>query len=215
MKNKISTKFIVTVGVVMVCCGIFILSYDYFKSKKTSVYETMNFALTDQPTYYDYDDTNQEEIKSDTEETENGEVFVNQPYFIGRLEIPKINLIKGLASKESKYNDVSKNVAIMSQSTYPDVEKGNFVLAAHAGNAWNSFFANLYQLQIGDNAYVYYKGIKYTYTLVNVYNQDKTGYIKLYRDKEKNVLTLVTCTRGNLKYQQTVYIFELVSKEAE
>ena len=59
MKNKISTKFIVTVGVVMVCCGIFILSYDYFKSKKTSVYETMNFALTDQPTYYDYDDTNQ------------------------------------------------------------------------------------------------------------------------------------------------------------
>ena len=66
----------------------------------------------------------------------------------------------------------------------------------------------MYQLVIGDVASVTYKNKKYTYKIVNIYEQDKTGKIAIYRDLEKTGLTLVTCTKDK-KDKQTIYILEL------
>ena len=214
MNKKIGSKTIIVVGILIVLSGIFILAKDYLKSKKVQVYETMYFALTDQPTYNEASTEEEEPLDNDVVIDDTGEeVFVNKDYYVGRLEIPKIRLVKGFCDIDSSYNDVKQNVAVMKASRYPDVSNGNFILAAHAGTAWNSFFGRLYQLSLGDVAYVYYNGKKYTYTLVNVYDVEKTGYVKIYRDRNKTVMTLITCTQNNMKKQQTVYIMELTSIE--
>ena len=66
------------------------------------------------------------------------------------------------------------------------------------------------KLNIGDYAYVNYKNHKYTYKIVNIYEQEKTGKIAIYRNLNKNTLTLVTCTKDS-RTKQTIYILELES----
>ena len=103
---------------------------------------------------------------------------------------------------------------VIEGSTYPDVERGNFILAGHSGTGWKAFFNELYRLNVGDEAYVTYKGKKYTYKITNIYKQNKTGKIAIYRNYNKTTLTLVTCT-NNDEATQTVYIAELENVEAE
>ena len=148
------------------------------------------------------------------EETETEESDTYTDDYIGYLTIPKINLNKGFVDKRSKENDVEKNIMIIEGSTYPNVKKGNFIIAGHSGTGWKAFFNELYRLNIGDEAYVTYKGKKYTYKFTNIYKQPKTGKIAIYRNYDKTTLTLVTCT-NNDDTTQTVYIAELQSVEAE
>ena len=91
----------------------------------------------------------------------------------------------------------------------PDVDRGNLILMAHSGDAYISYFAYLYYLQIGNSAYITYNGNKYTYNLVNKYDVEKNGTVKIVRSYDKTTLTLITCTKNN-DTLQTVYIFELV-----
>ena len=128
--------------------------------------------------------------------------------YVGILEIPKINLKKGFLNVNSKYNTIDYNVTVIKTSTYPDVDKGNFILAAHSGTASISYFKNLYKLKKGDKANIYYKNKKYTYKIVKIYDQPKTGKLSIYRDYDKTTLTLITCTKDNKK-TQTLYILEL------
>ena len=101
---------------------------------------------------------------------------------------------------------------MIQQSSFPNVEHGNLILAAHSGNCSICYFDKLYKLSIGDKALVYYKNYKYSYKLVDIYNVPKTGEVEIKRDPDKTVLTLITCTH-NSDTEQTVYIFELVKKE--
>ena len=105
-------------------------------------------------------------------------------------------------------NDIDKNILVIKESSYPDVEKGNLIIAGHSGNSWRAFFNDLYKLSKGDYAYVTYKNKKYAYKIVNIYKQDKVGTIGIYRDYNKTTLTLVTCTNYE-STTQTVYIAEL------
>lgn len=130
--------------------------------------------------------------------------------YVGILEIPKINLKKGFLDVNSKYNTIDYNVTVIKTSTYPNVEKGNFILAAHSGTASISYFRNLYKLKKGDKANIYYKNKKYVYKIVKIYDQPKTGKLSIYRDYNKTTLTLITCTKNNKK-TQTLYILELTN----
>ena len=143
-----------------------------------------------------------------TNSTTNNNKNKNAYKYIGILEIPKINLKKGFLNINSKYNTIDYNVTVIKTSTYPDVDKGNFILAAHSGTASISYFKNLYKLKKGDTANIYYKNKKYTYKIVNIYDQPKTGKLSIYRDYSKTTLTLITCTKDNKK-TQTLYILEL------
>ena len=99
----------------------------------------------------------------------------------------------------------------MQGADYPDVKYGNLIIAGHSGTAWNSFFNQLYQLNKGDVMYVYYKNVKYTYTIVNIYEQPKVGSVNVYRNRKKTTLTLITCTKDS-DTTQTLYIAELSKK---
>ena len=153
-----------------------------------------------------------EETEGQSEQPEESDTYTDD--YIGYLTIPKINLNKGFVDKRSSENDVEKNIMVIEGSTYPDVERGNFILAGHSGTGWKAFFNELYRLNVGDETYVTYKGKKYTYKITNIYKQSKTGKIAIYRNYNKTTLTLVTCT-NNDETTQTVYIAELENVEAE
>ena len=95
-----------------------------------------------------------EKTKKPVEETKLPEEVTNE--YIGYLIIPKINLTKGFLDVRSTENDVEKNILVVKGSNYPDTDRGNLILAGHSGTGWKAFFNELYQLQVGDTAFVTY-----------------------------------------------------------
>ena len=137
------------------------------------------------------------------------EYTIDYNKYLGVLEIPKIRLKRGFYGLDSKYNSIQYNVTLVGGSTMPDVPNGNLILMAHSGDAYISYFAYLYKLNIGDEAYVTYAGNTYRYVITNIYEVPKIGMISLERNKDRTTLTMITCTKDN-DYTQTVYIAEQV-----
>ena len=148
----------------------------------------------------------------DTNENNDTNSSSYTPNYIAFLRIDKINLYQGLLPKGNFYNYVDYHVQILDISDYPDVINGNFILAGHSGTSNVAYFKNLYKLKLGDIANVYYNGKVYTYSIVNIYLEDKDGSVTIYRDNDKTTLTLITCTQND-KLHQTVYILELIGVE--
>ena len=203
-------------GLVIICIGIGIGFYEIFQEKKEKAFSEMNILLYESEIpdniESDNDIVKPEEPEIPPEQPSEPEKPVETKYdYIGILEIPKINLKRGFLDLNSRYNNINYNVTVINGSTFPDEINNNLILAAHSGNCQICFFDRLFNLSKGDSAYVYYKNIKYTYKIVNIYEVDKTGTVAIYRDYSKNTLTLITCTRySNTK--QTVYILELQNK---
>ena len=202
-KRRISPSGIAAIEALFVLIGGFFLSYNYIQTKKEIAYDSVAnvFYTANEQQIIEQDG----EVKVEEEIEEQGEVTND---YIGYLNIPKINLKKGFLDKRAEDNDVEKNILVVEESSYPDVEKGNLILAGHSGTGWKAFFNDLYKLAKGDVAYVEYKGKKYTYQIVNIYTQPKVGSIAIYRNYDKTTLTLVTCT-NNDNTTQTIYIAEL------
>lgn len=210
-QNK--NKFIIFLGVTLFVSGILLFASNYFNEKIDNAYSYMNNLLFESSESEIVEieeevDNLDEDTSSFQEKVEEEWVDPYLQYYIGTIEIPKINLNKGFTAIDSPYNTVNKNVEVVKGSTYPDVLNGNFILAAHSGSSYLAYFKNLYKLNIGDEAIVTYQNKKYTYKIVNIYEQEKTGKIAIYRDMNKTCLTLVTCTKDS-KTKQTIYILEL------
>lgn len=215
---KLSNKQLIKIGILGVVIGILIISMSYFDKKRDLAYEYMYNELfspnkTSEETNNVFNDEESDNKKQQTQETKKDTTKTqtknNGNYYIGRLEIPKIGLDRGFVSKSSKDNNIDKNITIIKESTFPDVKGGNFIIAGHSGTGPLAFFNDLYKLTKGDRIYVHYNNKKYAYKIVNIYKQKKTGKIKIYRNKEKTTLTLVTCTNNN-KNTQTIYIAEQI-----
>lgn len=207
-KKRISPSVVAFIGTTIILLGGFFLSYNYIMTKKVMVYDYMSNVFNSSGNSVEI---NQEEnIIQENSNNTNATYDPNQ--YVGYLEIPKINFNKGFFPKESEYNDVDKNLLLVKEASYPNVEKGNLIIAGHSGTAWNSFFNDLYKLDTGDVAKVKFQGKTYTYKFVNIYKASKTGTISIYRNSQRTTLTLVTCT-NNDKTTQTIYIGELQSVE--
>ena len=207
-KNKrISPSETAFIGAIITLIGGFFISYNYIESQKIMAYDYMANAFYDgnQVTVAENENNQTEEKK----EGLSGEITND---YIGYLNIPKINLTKGFLDNRSSENDVEKNILVVEGSNYPDVDKGNFILAGHSGKGWKAFFNDLYKLSAGDTAKITYKDKTYTYQITNIYKQPKTGKLAIYRNYDKTTLTLITCT-NNDSTTQTIYIAELINKE--
>lgn len=203
------------IGSFLVFIGIFIFFYNHLIFLKDQVFANMEIAIAglNLPT--------EEEEEVDTPVADNisdgsdGTVYqqsakeIDYSKYVGVLEIPKIGLKRGFYNTDSKYNSIEYNVSVVAGSTMPDVPNGNLMLMAHSGDAYISFFAYLYRLNVGDSAYVTYQGKKYRYNIVNIYTVPKTGKVAIYRNYNKTTLTLITCTKND-DTTQTIYIAELV-----
>ena len=222
-KRSINKKKIpITIAVLTITVGLFLISRTYLISKMEVAYENVALQIYDENVLNKLDsiedggvdDTPPNSNPEDsTEEENNGDTVVKptdpKNNYIGTIEISKINLKKGFVDPSSKYNDIGYNVTILKGFDYPDVTNGNFILASHSGTGPQSYFKNLYKLGIGDKATVTYKGKKYVYKITKIYTQKKQGYLTIYRDVNKTILTLITCTKNN-NTLQTVYIAELI-----
>lgn len=214
--KRLKKSQILLLGSLLVFIGGIVLTYEYFSKMKNDVFSEMKVSYIDNEVV----ESDNTEATTDVPELENldkdknSEPVEKKPEidyskYLGVLEIPKIGLKRGFYNIGSRYNDIKYNVTMVDGSTLPDVVNGNLILMAHSGWASISYFEYLYNLRVGDYAYVTYNGKKYSYRLVNVYDVPKTGKVKIVRNYDKTTLTLITCTRNSFTLQ-TVYILELV-----
>lgn len=157
------------------------------------------------------DDTNEDTpTESNEVQEEKKEISVSNEEYIAVIKIPKIGLEKGLFKKGSYNNNVNKNIQILDDSSYPDEENGNFILAGHSGSGRVAYFKNLHKLERDDQVSVFYNDAEYKYKVVNMYDIEKTGTANIIRNANKSTLTLVTCRHNTNK--QIIIICELVEK---
>lgn len=214
-KKNNNYKNTIVLGVILITFGITLLFNNYIKTKREEAFNDMNLLLLDSFTTKEVneDENENEEVTEDEQSTttELNEQPVQSDFepYIATLKIPKIDLERGFYDKSSSLNDVDHNILLHSNSDYPDKENGNVILASHSGTSSISYFKNLYKLEKGDLAYLTYQKNTYTYKVVNIYYEDKDGNLAIYRDINKTVLTLITCTKDN-DSKQTIYILERI-----
>ncbi len=204
--SKLSNRTIVIIAFIAVIGGILIISYDYLLGKKERAYQEISISLFNE---------NQDNTPQNIEATEDPEEdpYVPTPNpngYLGILTIDKINLQQGFYDKNNEHNNVSENLTFLEPSNYPDEKNGNVILVAHSGVTRIAYFRNLYQLKVGDTAKIEYKGHLYTYKIDNIYNETKDGNVTVYRDTNRQTLTMITCTKND-NTKQTIYIAYLES----
>lgn len=131
-----------------------------------------------------------EDIKINDIVSSNSTIRKYKSDYVGVLEIPRIDLKKGLVDINSKYNNVDKNIQVLS-SDISNIENDTIILAAHSGNGYKAFFKNLDKLVIGDIAHIYYNRNKYRYVVSKIYTEVKDGNIEI--SDNSNLLVLTTC----------------------
>ena len=204
-KKKFKSQFLV-IGSLSILVGISIIGYHIYSDYRLKNIEDNNIQE------FFNEEQNEETIQEEVfVEVENKNVDETNYDYIAVLEIPKINLKRGL-SQDKYYNNVNRNVEILKGSTMPNISKGNFILAGHSGSGRVAYFRNLNKLTIGDISYIYYGGIKYTYKVNNIYDIEKTGTATITRDLNKTTLTMINCRHNTNK--QIVIISELINQES-
>lgn len=202
-KIKINKSQLIEIGsflIILLCAGA--MFYQIYSNNKM---DQLNDNLIQE--YFEEEIQNNEVIEETEQVVEEQPVHVNYENYIGVLEIKKINLKRGFYSKTSRNNNVNRNIQVLNESDMPNIENGNVIIAGHSGSSYVSFFRNLNKLDLYDEAIIYFEGKQYNYQLKNKYEIDKTGQAVIKRNKEKNVLTLITCKHNTNK--QIVFIFEL------
>ena len=203
-RNNINLK--IATGVALLLVGTLVLFSDSIKEKREVVFSEMNLALSEQIETEQIEEEQEETIEEveEPKEEEKDPVYVYEKY-LGTLSIPKINFYKGFYDKYSSLNQVNFNLYVLPQSNYPDIDKGNLMIAGHSGNYNNSYFRNLYLLNIDDEITVNYNNNSYIYKIEKIYNEPKVGKIRILRSTSRTTLTLITCTKDD-EYHQTIYI---------
>lgn len=211
-KKHIRKSHLLLFGSFLVFLGVVVISWNHLMVIRNVVFSDMQIAISnsipDNTSEIVIDTPTADEINEQQPEVVTPPP-INYDKYLGVLEIPRIGLKRGFYGLDSRFNDIQYNVTVVRGSTMPDVVNGNLILMAHSGNTYVGYFAYLYQLQIGNDAYVTYNGNRYHYKLVNIYNVPKVGKVRVVRSFNKTTLTLITCTKNDLS-SQTVYILELV-----
>lgn len=204
----------------------------YMKRKNIKILISMLFIFSGismllHDYYDDYNRNKTEEKKIEVffeheEETENNNVVSNitkydkkkidNIQYVAILEIPKIELKKGLVEPNSSLNNVNSNIEILNPVEMPDQANGTFILASHSGSSKVAYFDRLNELIKEDKVYVYYNNVKYIYEISNYYKENKDGDISIKKGYFDNVIVLTTCDKHH-KNKQIIYIGNLIGKE--
>lgn len=121
----------------------------------------------------------------------------NNDAILMQIKIPSINLSGNIYEKNSKSNDINKNIVLMNESSYPDEDEGVVIIGAHSGIGKIAYFRNLNKLNISDEILIYYDNIQYKYSVKNIYLDVKDGSIIVNTYNKKRKLYLYTCNPGD------------------
>ena len=216
MQNNLKMNIVASVMLIIV--GIGFLLNNFINDERDQVYSEINMSILkdkeeSENVNIDFVDEEADEEETSTSIEEENQTNIDNSqvyeYYIANLEIPKIDFSRGFYDKSSSLNKLYTNIKMLNESSYPDEDNGNVIIAGHSGNYFNSYFGNLWKLSIGDVAYINYKNIKYEYKIVNIYTEAKDGDVLIKRNPNKSVLTLITCTKDD-ETTQTIYILERV-----
>lgn len=118
---------------------------------------------------------------------------------------------KGVVDSTENFKSINYAISVDKNSNYPN-EKGNFILYAHSGNSYIAYFRNLNKVNINDDVYVYFNGVKYHYIIYDKYDIEKSGKAKVITSKNDNFITLITCNQDRKGYQ-VVVVGKLLEQE--
>lgn len=194
IKNK--NNIYITLGILLIFSGLCSYIYDYYRIKKIEVENNIKIESF-------FNESNIENVNN--EEINNINDTYNYDNYIMILEIPSINLKRGIVGLDSYYNKINYNIEIIKPSVMPDIVNGNLILAAHNGNSNIAFFNKLDNMNVNCIINIYYKNKKYEYLYNNSYEQEKNGVVEIKREKNRNTITLITCKKSD-KTKQIVYI---------
>ena len=204
-KSKRLTKSqALLLGSLLIFGGGIFLSWNYLLRMRDEVFSDMKIAMMDPAPVIQ---ENTPELPAAPGETpQNYENYtIDYSKYFGVLEIPKIGLKRGFYNVGSRYNDIQYNVAMKEGSILPSEGYGNFVLIAHSGDSYISYFAYLYRLGVGDECTVTLNGIIYHYRIDEIYEVNKTGLMVMDWNPPTMTLTLITCTKDS-DTKQTIYV---------
>lgn len=197
-------KLIKNKNLLIIILYIFIILFSiFFISQKIKINNSIN---NQNEQIEEFIETQKQEEDIQEEVVVEEQVIKEVEQYIGVLEINKINLKQGFYKIDSSLNNVNKHIQILKDSDYPNSENGNTIIAGHSGNSRVAFFNALPNLELYDEAKIYYENNVYTYQLIKSYEIEKTGKATIYRNPNIRTLTLITCKHNTNK--QLVYIFE-------
>lgn len=143
---------------------------------------------------------NENDVEEVVEPIEKKEEPKREINYTAILEIPSINLKRGVVDSTKNFNSINYAISVDKNSNYPEY-MGNFILYAHSGNSSIAYFKNLNKVELKDSVYVYYNGVKYKYEIFDKYDIEKTGKAKVIDSKQNKYITLITCNQNRKNYQ--------------
>lgn len=203
-KKKICKNNIIFIlGLLIVIICIIIIFFSIVKKQKLVAKENKGIEM-----FFEKQIVNDNEL-DELEVDDNNSKNISQNFeYIAVLEIPKINLKRGLVDIDSIYNSIDYNIQILKESTMPNIDNSNLILVAHSGNSNVSFFKNLDKLEILDNVYLYYNNTVYQYEIYDKYEIEKIGSVKINKNINSKTITMITCLDNTNK--QIVLVGKLI-----
>lgn len=122
---------------------------------------------------------------------------------IGKIIIKKIAINNNLYNINSKHNNIEENITILEDSIMPDKTNSIMYIAAHSGDGKIAYFNDLDKLKINDEITIIYKNKKYIYSVKNIWEENKNGYIHINRENEKQLI-LTTCSKTKKNKQLVI-----------
>lgn len=122
---------------------------------------------------------------------------------IGKIIIKKIAINNNLYNINSKHNNIEENITILEDSIMPDKTNSIMYIAAHSGDGKIAYFNDLDKLKTNDEITIIYKNKKYIYSVKNIWEENKNGYIHINRENEKQLI-LTTCSKTKKNKQLVI-----------
>lgn len=180
-KKVIIISVTVTFMIIAVISTFFVVKYFMNKNKIDYVYE--EYSSDNTQNRLDTENNNNE-----TDSTDNLMLQIDGENVLGVIKIDKINF-EGLIYEGTSMQTLAKGVGHFTNTPYLE---GNVCLAAHNTN---SYWAKLHTLSNGDKIqYTCFLGTK-EYEVSNVSKISETDWDSL-KNTDTNVLTLITCVKG-------------------
>ncbi len=176
LKLKSTNKFIIIITLYLTICHLMYNNINYEENVINISRKSYNPKIT-----FKNINRNESNIKK------------NQNNIIGNIKIKKLNINRNIYKMESENNNVEKNITMLKESNIDDNENGIIYLAAHSGNANNSYFKNLDKLGINDIVELTINNKLNYYEITNKWEQEKNGYINITKNNYKQLI-LTTCS---------------------
>lgn len=200
------------IGLILIIVGIAIIGFYmiYIKNLERNEKDNIDNYISDTSIVTDME-LSQEQLAEENEGTDKKEEKKNITInYTAVLEIPSISLKRGVVDSTKNFSSINYAISVDKSSQYPN-EYGNFIMYAHSGNSSIAYFKNLTKVNINDEVYVYFNGIKYQYVIYEKYDIKKTGKAVVKSSNNDKYITLITCNQNKEGYQ-TVLIGKIFNQ---